>query len=129
MTKKKRIPHKFLPWIDARKKFRLSHAHIQMARELGLSPKRFGDYADTKNQPWKVPLKEFISNLYEKRFGKDRPDVVQTIEEITAAHVAKRAARKARKLETTTQSDFSPETPSPEDQTSDSQEDESSNDF
>jgi hypothetical protein len=99
MTKKQRIPHKFLPWIDARKKFRLSNAHIQMARELGLSPKRFGVYADNKDQPWKVPLPEFIENQYKKQFDKDRPDVVLSIEEIAAAHVAKRVARKARKLD------------------------------
>jgi hypothetical protein len=30
------------PWIDARRKFRLSHAHVQMARELGLNPKKLG---------------------------------------------------------------------------------------
>lgn len=94
MAKKQRIPHKFLPWIDARKKFRLSNAHIQMARELGLSPKRFASYADLTDQPWKVPLPEFIESQYEKQFGKKRPDVVLSIEEIAAAHVAKRAARK-----------------------------------
>ena len=98
MAKKKtRIPHKFLPWIDARKKFRLSNAHIQMARELGLSPKRFGSYADRKDQPWKLPLADFIESLYEKQFGKRCPDEVKSIEEIAVAHVAKRAARKAEK--------------------------------
>jgi hypothetical protein len=95
MAKKPRIPHKFHPWIDARKKFRLSHAHIQMARELGLNPKKFAGYASNKDQPWKRPLPEFIESLYEKRFGKRSPDVIRTIEEIAQAHVAKRAARKA----------------------------------
>ncbi len=64
MAKKKRIPHKFRSWIEARKKFRLSHAHIQMARELGLSPKRFETYADVKDQPWKVALPKFIEQQY-----------------------------------------------------------------
>ena len=94
MAKKQRIPHKFHPWINARKKFRLSDAHIQMARELGLSPKRFGKYADRQNQPWKLPLTDFIEAQYLKQFGKSRPDEVKTMEEIAAAHVAKRAARK-----------------------------------
>lgn len=94
MAKKPRIPHKFHPWINARKQFRLSDAHIQMARELGLSPKRFAKYADRENQPWKLPLTEFIETQYRKQFGKDRPDEVKTMEEIAAAHVAKRAARK-----------------------------------
>lgn len=111
MAKKQRIPHKFLPWIDARKKFRLSNAHIQMARELGLSPKRFGSYADTTNQPWKVPLPQFIENQYFKQFGKERPDVVRSIEEIAAAQVAKRAARKARKLDAASGEQSPTETP------------------
>ena len=94
MAKKTCIPHKFHPWINARKQFRLSDAHIQMARELGLSPKRFSKYADRENQPWKLPLTEFIEAQYLKQFGKSRPDEVKTMEEIAAAHVAKRAERK-----------------------------------
>ncbi len=94
MAKKNRIPHKFLPWIEVRKTFKLSNAHVQMARELGLSPKRFPNYADRKDQPWKLPLVEFIEQLYEKQFGKARPDEVLSIEEMAAAHLAKRAARK-----------------------------------
>lgn len=96
MGKKNRIPHKFQPWIDARKKFHLSNAQIQMARELGMNPKRFGGLANTENKSWKVPLPEFIESLYEKRFGKQRPDIVKSIEEIAAEHVARRAARKAK---------------------------------
>jgi hypothetical protein len=36
------IPNEFLPWIEARKRHHLSHAAIQMARELGMNPKKFG---------------------------------------------------------------------------------------
>jgi len=99
MSKKKkkntRIPHKFLPWIDVRKKYRLSHAHIQMARELGMSPKRFDRLANTEHKPWKVPLPDFIQSLYEKKFEKSEPDHVQSIEEMAAEHMARREARKA----------------------------------
>ncbi|KAA1261542.1 hypothetical protein LF1_40920 [Rubripirellula obstinata] len=97
MAKKKRIPHKFQPWIDARKNFKLSDAHIQMARELGLSPKRFGKYANRKEEPWKLPLKEFIETLYEKQFNRSGPEKVMTIEEMAAQHMAKREAKKAAK--------------------------------
>lgn len=99
MAKKNRIPHKFQPWIDARKKYHLSNAHIQMARELGMNPKRFGRYADNKDQPWKLPLAEFIEELYGKNFGKSRPEEVRSIEEMAAAHLARRAARKAARAE------------------------------
>ena len=33
---KSKVSQKLQPWIDARKRFRLSHAHVQMARELGV---------------------------------------------------------------------------------------------
>lgn len=98
MAKKKRIPHKFQPWIEARKKFHLSHAQIQMARELGLSPKKFGSYANRDQQPWKLPLHEFIEFLYERQFHKTAPDEIRTMEQIAAVHVAKRAQKKAAKL-------------------------------
>ncbi len=69
MSKNKtRIPHKFLPWIDARKKYCLSHRHIQMARELGMNPKRFANMANTENKPWKLPLPKYIESLYLERF-------------------------------------------------------------
>ncbi len=101
MSKKKkkntRIPHKFLPWIDVRKKYRLSHAQVQMARELGMSPKRFDRLANTEHKPWKVPLPQFIESLYEKKFGKTEPDHVQSIEDMAAEHMARREERKAAK--------------------------------
>ena len=98
MSKKKtRIPHKFLPWIDARKKFRLSQRHIQMARELGMNPKQFGNMADTENKPWKLPLPEYIESCYAERFEKEGPDVVLTIEQMAAEHTARREAKKAAK--------------------------------
>ena len=94
---KLRIPHKFLPWLEARKKYRLSHEHVQMARELGMNPKRFGSLANHDQQPWKLPLTQFIESLYEKRFGKLRPDTVRSIEDMASEHAAKRAAKKAAK--------------------------------
>lgn len=97
MGKKNRIPHKFHPWIEVRKRYSLSHAHIQMARELGLSPKRFGSYANCDKQSWKLPLPQFIEALYEKHYGKSRPDEVRTIEQLAADQLAKRAIRKAAK--------------------------------
>ena len=37
MAKQTPLPNKLKPWADARRQFRLSHAHVQMARELGLT--------------------------------------------------------------------------------------------
>ena len=81
-----------------RKKFGLSDSHIQMARELGLSPKRFPNYADRKDKPWKLPLKEFIEAMYEEKFKKFCPDEVKSIEQMAAEHMAQREAKKAARL-------------------------------
>ena len=95
--KKKSLPPKYLPWVDVRKRFHLSHAHIQMARELGMNPKKFGGKANHKQEPWKAPLPVFIEQLYFKRFGKERPDNVRSIEQMVQDKKQRQAERKARK--------------------------------
>ncbi len=78
-SKPVRIPPKLQPWIEVCKRFHLSHAQIQMARELGLNPKKFGGLANHRQEPWKAPLSEFIETLYFKRFKKSRPDQVRQV--------------------------------------------------
>ena len=58
-------------WIEAKKKFCLSDMHIQMARELGMNPKKFGSLANNKQEKWKSPLPIFIEDIYFKRFKKE----------------------------------------------------------
>jgi hypothetical protein len=94
---KKKIPEKYLPWIEARKRFHLSDAHIQMARELGLNPKKFGGLSNTKQEPWKLPLPEFIEELYFKHFKKCRPENVRSIEQMVSDARRKKEERRARK--------------------------------
>lgn len=94
---KKKIPEKYHPWIEARKRYHLSHAHIQMARELGLNPKKFGSLANTKQEPWKLPLPEYIEELYFKHFKKNRPDNVRPIEQMVRDYRRKKQERKIRR--------------------------------
>ena len=96
---KKKIPEKYHPWIEARKRYHLSHTHIQMARELGLNPKKFGSLANTKQEPWKLPLPEYIEELYFKHFKKSRPDNVRSIEQMVRDYRRKKQARKIRRIE------------------------------
>jgi hypothetical protein len=88
------IPAKLQVWIEARKRFQLSHAHIQMARELGLNPKGFGKLDNHHQERWKAPLPDFIASLYFKRYGKQMPDNVKSIEEMTSERRAKKALNK-----------------------------------
>ncbi len=80
---KKKTATKYQAWLEARKKYHLSDTHIQMARELGMNPKKLGGLANTKQEPWKAPLPDFIERIYFKRFGKTRPDVIKSVEELT----------------------------------------------
>mgnify|MGYP000387661146 CR=1 FL=1 len=94
-----KLPQKYQDWVDARARFKLSHAQVQMARELGMNPKSLGKIADHDQQPWKAPLPQFIANLYLKRFDREQPEVVQSIEERVQAEAARKALRReARSL-------------------------------
>jgi hypothetical protein len=53
---------------------------VQMARELGMNPAKLGKIDNHQREPWKLPLPEFIEELYRKRFGRTalRASVIQT---------------------------------------------------
>ena len=95
----KKIPDKYQNWIEARKRYHLSHAHIQMARELGLKPKKLGGLANPKQEPRKVPLPEFIEELYFKNFKRRHPDSVRSIEQMVNDYRRKKEERKERRLQ------------------------------
>jgi hypothetical protein len=93
----KKIPNELLPWIEAKKRHRLSQMHIQMARELGMNPKGFGKLDNHKQEQWKAPLPQYIEHLYMKRFGKEAPEVVLSFEQISKLKAQKKEAAKKRK--------------------------------
>ncbi len=100
MVKKKKKPNqKMQAWIDARERHHLSHAQVQMARELGMNPKKLGKLDNHDQEPWKMPLKQYIEHLYFKRFGKERPDMVLSIEEKVRRDEEKKARRREAKLQ------------------------------
>jgi len=79
MAKNMTISGKNQIWLDAQKKYQLTDTQTQMARELGLNPKKFRGYASQRQQKWKRPLGEYIEHLYFKRFGKTKPERVISI--------------------------------------------------
>jgi hypothetical protein len=78
---KRKLTHSLQDWVEARKRFHLSHAHVQMARELGMNPKKLGKLDNHRQEPWKAPLPKFIEHLYLRRFGRERPEVVMSVED------------------------------------------------
>ena len=95
----KRIPTKLQPWFEARRRFKLSHAHTQMARELGMNPRKLGSLANEGQEPWKLPLPEFIAECYRKSFGRSQPQHVRSLEEVVQAEKTRRKEKKAHKAE------------------------------
>jgi len=109
---RRRIPDTLHDWIEARKRHGLSHVQIQMARELGMNPKKLGNLDNADQEPWKLPLPAFTENLYRKRFTKDRPDVVLSIEERARLEEQKKEARREAKRQRREGREPSTKTPS-----------------
>jgi hypothetical protein len=74
-----------------------------MARELGMNPAKLGKLDNHKQEPWKLPLPQFIEELYFKRFGKTAPDAVVSIEECARLEQQKKEARRAAKQQRATE--------------------------
>src|ERR1700676_1660360 len=94
---KKKLSAKLQDWVEARKGFRLSHAHVQMARELGMNPRKLGKLDNHDQEPWKAPLPVFIEYLYSRRFGRERPETITPVEERATTQRARKAVRKEAK--------------------------------
>jgi hypothetical protein len=85
-----RTPDGFQRWIDACKRHRLSHWQVQIARELGLNRRKLSKLDNHRQEPLKLPLPTFIEQLYRERFGKNRPDVVLSLEDRVRLHEQKK---------------------------------------
>jgi hypothetical protein len=99
MSKQKRkpVPPSLQAWIQARSRHHLSHAHLQMARELGMNPKKLGSIDNHHQEPWKAPLPQFIEDLYLKRFNRERPELVVPVEQRAQELEKKKRERKEKK--------------------------------
>ena len=59
------------PWVEVKTKCRLNESEIQMAKQLGLNPRKLiANQASRKDEPWKEPLSDWVRDVYEKRFKK-----------------------------------------------------------
>ena len=63
-------PEKYDPqWAKAKNVCRLNTQGIRMAKALGMSPKTLLKNNPSPTQRWKLPVKYWIRELHEKRFG------------------------------------------------------------
>ena len=67
-------PYDVEAWRNAKKICRLSARQVEMARALGMNPKKLPSLRPSPQQRWKLPVGEFIEACYWKRFGGDPLD-------------------------------------------------------
>jgi hypothetical protein len=71
---KKHRAHDEEAWRNAKKICRLNARQLEMARRLGMNPKKLPRLRPGPQEHWKLPVAEFIEELYGKRFGFDPVD-------------------------------------------------------
>lgn len=105
------------PWALAKRLCRLSARHIEMAKALGMNPKKLPGLIPSKTQQWKAPVRVFVEDLYVERFGFDAPLVAKSLvaksavtkSTVAGSTVARSApSRQARRRDTSASSDHSP---------------------
>ena len=57
-------------WAKAKNLCRLNMEDVRKAKELGMKPKSLLKNIPSPSQKWKQPVKYWIRELYEKRFGR-----------------------------------------------------------
>ena len=67
-------------WAMAKKRCRLNMDDIRMAKELGLGPKSLMKNIPSPSQQGKLPVKLWIRELHEKRFGRRKQNNASTME-------------------------------------------------
>ncbi|MEK7676717.1 MAG: hypothetical protein AAB676_12875 [Verrucomicrobiota bacterium] len=65
--------HRDADWADAQQRCRLSVEVMAMAKELGLNPRSLIKNIPNRSEPWKLPVKDWVQNMYFKRFGNRTP--------------------------------------------------------
>lgn len=72
MTKTKHTAPPFDPqWAQAKKVCRLNMEDIRKAKALGMSPRTLLKNNPNPAQRWKAPVKQWIRELYAKRFARE----------------------------------------------------------
>jgi hypothetical protein len=59
---------------------------------------KLGKLDNHDQEPWKLPLRDYIEHLYRKRFDRDRPEVVLSLEDRARRDEAKKARRREAKM-------------------------------
>jgi len=69
-----KLNKKELEWAEVRQRFSLTHAQVQMGRELEILPRSLAKLTD-------IPVPTYLERQYLEQFGRPAPKVVTSIEE------------------------------------------------
>jgi hypothetical protein len=69
-------------WVKVKRQYALTDAQVQMARELGVNPKRLSESESAVQGATQAPLGRRIEDLYLKRFKKPLPDPVEPLRQL-----------------------------------------------
>ena len=72
MPKKNKQPQnkKDKLWAEAKRRRRLNAEDVRMAKEMGLNPRSLIKNIPSKAEQWKLPVKDWIRQMYQKRHEK-----------------------------------------------------------
>lgn len=59
-------------WAETKRKCRLNESDIRMAKEMGLNPKSLIKNIPSPKEQWKLPVKDWIHEMYEDRQRKQK---------------------------------------------------------
>jgi len=88
-------PQRF-SWPEAKKRCRLNQNDIEMAKALGFGPDSLIRNIPDPKQKWKQPVKFWVRDLYEERFGfvlGEKPVVAKPVKPLTPEEEAEEARR------------------------------------
>jgi hypothetical protein len=80
-------------WAEAKKRCHLNEADIQMAKELGMTPKSLIKNIPAPNQQWKAPVKVWIRDLYEEKFNR-----VVTVKSVLSEETKSKAKKQEKPI-------------------------------
>jgi hypothetical protein len=89
-------------WVEARQRYGLTHAQVQMGRELGLLPRSL---AKIENVPG------HLQDLYRQRFLREEPETVLSVEERAKEELREKALRKVNRAKAEPKAKEPPPTP------------------
>lgn len=82
-------------WAEAKKRCRLNVSDIQMAKELGMTPKSLLKNIPASHQQWKAPVKVWIRDLYEEKFGR-----IHTVMDVLSKETKSKAKKQEKRIVT-----------------------------